>query len=84
MALYAVVLAVVLGLLGWQALRADALAEEVAVLQGELSVARADIRIHEERMGVVRNHVDDLSARIGALRTLVTGEVSSVRNSIAD
>jgi hypothetical protein len=72
--LLGVLLAVVTGLLVWQSLRADALAGQVGVLRAELAGAREDIRRNELRMGAVRQQVDDLSDRIGALRTLVTDE----------
>jgi cell division protein FtsB len=82
--LYGLVLALVVVLFAWQLLRAGALAEQVVALEHELAAAEEDIRIHEQRMGVVRSHVDDLSARIGALRTLVTDEVPSRRTPAAD
>jgi hypothetical protein len=66
-----VALVLVTGLLGWQLLRADALATQVGVLTENLAVAQAEIRAHEQRMGTVRSHVDDLSARIAALQSLV-------------
>jgi len=82
-AILVLALVLALGLLGWQSLRASGLAEEVAALEQELSVAQEDLRQHEQQIGVVRSHVDDLSARIGALHTLLADEIPSQHKAAA-
>jgi len=82
--LVGIALAAALALFAWQARRAGVLAAEVGRLQGQLAASREDLRAYQQRMSVVRGHVDDLSARIGTLRELVSEDLPSRREAEAD
>ena len=63
-------------LLAYQYQRASELGAQVEGLRNALETARGEIGIYHERMALVKGHVDDLSARIGALAELVTDDPS--------
>ena len=51
--------------------RARQFETRVVALQTELQEARQDLQAHEERMQVVRSHVEDLAGRIGLLQQAI-------------
>jgi hypothetical protein len=61
-------------LLAYQYQRASELGERVEVLSGALETARGELELQRERMALVKGHVDDLAARVGALAELVSGD----------
>ena len=74
-------------LLAVQYQRAAELGDQVGELRGALEVAREQLVVHRERMGLVKSHVDDLSARVGVLAGLVadaTAERSEPSGSGSD
>ncbi len=67
------ILALVAACLGYlyEEQRAREFETRVTALQTELQEARQDLRAHEERMQVVRGHVDDLAGRVGLLQQTI-------------
>jgi uncharacterized protein HemX len=70
------ILALVAACLGYfyEEQRAQEFETRAIALQTELQEARQDLRAHEERMQVVRGHVDDLAGRIGLLQQAITAD----------
>ena len=64
-------LGIVMLLFGWQSMRAEGLEGQVDGLTADLAVATEEIRAHEQRLGLVRTHVDDLAGRVATLQDLV-------------
>ena len=69
-------LALVAACLGYlyQEQRASEFETRASVLQTELEVARQDLLAHEDRIRVVRGHVDDLAGRVGLLQQVIEAE----------
>lgn len=72
-------LALVAACLGYlyQEQRASEFETRATVLQTELEGARQDLRAHEERIWVVRGHVDDLAGRLGLLQQAIAIDAES-------
>ena len=58
----------------YQERRASEFETQATGLQTELEEARQDIRAHEERIRVVRGHVDDLAGRLGLLQQVIAAD----------
>ena len=58
----------------YQQRRASEFETQAMVLQTEVEEARQDIRAHEERIRVVRGHVDDLAGRLGLLQQVIAAD----------
>ena len=71
-------------LLAYEYQRAAELGDRVEALQGALDSARDELGVHRERMALVKSHVDDLSARVGALAGLVADSAPRSRGRIAN
>ena len=74
MSFLAVALAILAAALLYQVERAAVLEHTVGEMQQELVAARRELGASQRRMELVRTHVDDLSARVGALRGLVADD----------
>jgi hypothetical protein len=77
----AAALALAILLLVYQYQRASELDAQVDGLRNALEAARGEISIYHERMALVKGHVDDLSARVGALAELVTDDPAEASGS---
>jgi len=81
----ALFLALVAALAGYvyEEQRAQALESRIGALQSDLQDARRQLQAHEERMQVVRAHVDDLVGRVSLLQQAVAPEPGAVTPSAA-
>ena len=66
-------LALVVACLGYvyEQQRAQGFETQLTALQTELQDARRELRAHEERMQVVRGHVDDLAGRVELIQQAI-------------
>ena len=67
-------------LLAYQYQRSAQLERRVETLVGELASEREIVQVHRQRMEVVRSHLDDLSARVGALRRLASEDLPGAQS----
>ena len=58
--------------------RASELGTEVEGLRSALETARGELGSYRERMTLVKGHIDDLSARVGALAELIDDDGAPV------